>query len=570
MDGVVRVTGPQGDDALRGPAGSSPRDPVVTALTSHSAEVTPGALFVAVRGFRRDGHDFIDEALRRGARAVVVDRPEVVERLGRGEWACVAVQVQNSRLALAQLAARWFGEPSRELTVVGVTGTVGKTSTALFLRQLLEACGLATGAIGSLGVFFGPVRVPSGLTTPDPVALQGWLRAMADEGLWGAVMEVSSHALLQHRAAGVRLRAGVLTELVPHEHTDAHPTFADYLAAKRRFLDLLADEAPLVYSAASPATVELAQRWPAPQRLRYALTVRTQQGAAPQGGWPTEVGLSGQEAGVVYGHLLGMDLWGTWLEVGAWAAGGLGRGAGLPSPDGGRGEAGAVRVQFGPVRVRLGLLGPHSAANAVGALAAAFTLGVQWEAAAAAMERLRPPRRRMEVIYRGSFTAIDDTTGHPASFGRLFEVLEAAGSGPVVLVVGVRGSRGSHINALNGRAIADWSRRLPLRAVIVTSSEEAVDPANRVLPHERRALLEALQGVESSVLHCATLEEAVQAALNAIRPGDVLVLAGAQGMNRAAFVFRRFMGLGDETGRRDDIGLGDDRRPPGIAPRRGT
>ena len=524
LEGIARVTAPPHNDGAQGcPAGDPAADPPVTALAFHSAEVTPGAVFVAVRGVSRDGHDFVEEALMRGAHAVVVDRPEVAQRLRRQGPPCVVVQVQDSRLALAHLAARWFGEPARELAVVGVTGTVGKTSTALFLRQLLNSCGLPTGAIGSLGIFARTRRAPSPLTTPDPVTLQGWLRAMADEGLWGAVIEVSSHALIQHRASGVRLRAGIVTELVPHEHTDVHPTFADYLAAKRRFLELLADQAPLVYSAASPATAELARSWPAGQRLRYGLKSQGQ-----QGGWPAEAAPSGEEAGWVCGHLLGMDLMGTWLEVAA--------GTGPP------------RRQFGPVRVRLGLLGPHSAANALAALAAAFALGLEWEVLVAALEQLRAPRRRMEVIYRGPFTVIDDTTGHPASFQQLFEVLQRAGSSPLVLVVGVRGSRGPDINARNGRAIAEWSRRVPLRKVIVTSSEEAADAANRVQPHEREALLGALRTGQAPVAHYATLEQALQAALEVIRPGDVLVLAGAQGMDRAAMVFRRLVGSGDGTG----------------------
>lgn len=538
LDGIIRVMTPDGTGDCAGPAGGFSRDPAVTALAFHSAQVMPGALFVAIRGSHRDGHDFVDEALLRGAHAVVVDRPEVARRLSCGPRPCVAVEVRDSRLALARLATRWFGEPSRELAVVGVTGTVGKTSTALFLRQLLEACGRTTGAIGSLGVFLGSVRVPSRLTTPDPLTLQGWLRAMADERLWAAIVEVSSHALLQHRASGVRLRAGALTDLVPHEHTDTHPTFADYLAAKRRFLELLADDAPLVYSAASPATVQLAQRWPAPQRVRYGLTAEVLERAGPADADPP-----GEEAGWVYGRVLGADLGGTWLEVRAVARARPQGSTGVPGRDGGRAQAGPGRVRFGPVRVRLGLLGLHSAANAVGAVAAAFALGLEWDPLMAAVERLRPLRRRMEVIYRGPFTAIDDTTGHPASFERLFEVLEAAGSGPLVLVVGVRGSRGSDANARNGRVIARWSRRLAVRKVVVTSSEEAAGPADRVLPQEREALITCLRGGPAPVLHCPTLQEALQAALDSTRPGDVLVLAGAQGLDRAASVFRRLMGL---------------------------
>lgn len=497
-------------------AGPEARDGLVSSITADSRAVVPGACFVAVRGTRIDGHAFVEEALAKGAAAVVVDRPEVARRLaGARRQAAVAV-VPDSRVALAWLAAAWHGHPSRALHLVGITGTVGKTSTALYLRQLLEASGRRTGAVGSLGIFLRDGWRPSELTTPDPLSLQGALREMVDQGLRVATLEVSSHALIQHRAAFVRLSTGVITDIVPHEHADIHPTFEAYLEAKARFFQLLDPEATLVYSAASPHTSRLAARWPASRRVRFEVAGG---GAADRSGaGPLRAARGGRGE---RGRVLSMDMEGTRLELAA-------------------ALDGELDLQ---VAVRLPLLGTHAALAAAGAAAAALTLGVQPEALRHGLEALRPLRRRMEVLLRRPFAVVDDTTGHPASFDRLFDTLAACGARGIVLLVGVRGSRGEEINARNGRAVAAWSHRLPFEAVVVTDAQEAAGPRDRVRAEERQALLQALEGARAPVRHVPTLEQAVAACLERVRPGGVLVMAGAQGLDGAAGVLRQMLRL---------------------------
>lgn len=494
----------------------------VRGVTAHSKGVRPGFCFVAVRGSTADGHDFAEEAVERGASVVVVDRPEVGERLARrADGAAVAV-VTDSRLALAWMAAAYYAHPSQELAVIGVTGTVGKTSTALFLRHLLQSAGWPTGAVGSLGIFTRGGVAPSPLTTPDPVTLQAALRTMADEGLRFATVEISSHALLQHRAASVRLAGGVLTELLPHEHSDVHPTFQDYLEAKARFFELLEPEATVVYSTANPHTSSLAARWPGLRRVGYALMVDEGGMSDPRRPLPrpgpawTPDGTAQGERGHVVGRVLSLSLAGAELALSARLDG--------------------RSAVVGPVR--LPLLGPHAAANAVGAAAAALALGMDADRLVRGLETLRPPRRRMEIIHQGSFTVIDDTTGHPASFERLFETLQMCGARGIVLLVGVRGRRGADINARNGRAVAEWSHRLPVEAIVVTDAEEAVDEPNHPGPDEREALLRAMEGARVRPLHFRTLRQAVSGALERVRPGGVLVLAGAQALNGAAALVR--------------------------------
>jgi UDP-N-acetylmuramoyl-L-alanyl-D-glutamate--2,6-diaminopimelate ligase len=203
-------------------------DVPVTAITSDSREVTSGSVFVAVRGIHSDGHRFVADAAKNGAVACVTQEP--VE-LGR----TVNIVVEDSAKALAKLASRFFGDPSMNLRMVGVTGTNGKTSTAHLLRAICERSqwGLM-GLIGTVGHGIGAELEQAVHTTPDPVTLHRLLKAMKEAKCSGVVMEVSSHAVRQQRAWGIDFEVGMLTN-VTRDHLDYHHSFEDYLAAKREF-----------------------------------------------------------------------------------------------------------------------------------------------------------------------------------------------------------------------------------------------------------------------------------------------------------------------------------------------
>lgn len=210
----------------------------VTAICEHSHSCQDGALFVAVRGHSQDGHDFIAEALRRGVRAVLCEA--VPSEPLPSE--CTVVCVPNSRAALSWVAHRFYGEPSSTLRLIGITGTNGKTTTSFFLCSVLERAGIATGLIGTTGAIFGQQRRMLSHTTPAPVELNALLAWMRNQGAEAVVMEVSSHALAQHRVDALRFAAAVFTNLT-HEHLDYHGTMEAYASAKRRLFELLPAEA---------------------------------------------------------------------------------------------------------------------------------------------------------------------------------------------------------------------------------------------------------------------------------------------------------------------------------------
>jgi UDP-N-acetylmuramoyl-L-alanyl-D-glutamate--2,6-diaminopimelate ligase len=200
----------------------------ISALAYSSDSVTPGALFFCVPGFRSDGHDFAPDAVERGAAALVTQR-----RLDLGVPELV---VDDVRAAMGPAAARFYGDPTAELDVVGVTGTNGKTTTAYLVRHLLEAAGRRTGLLGTVKRVVGGVEEEVERTTPEAIDLQATFRRMADAGDGAVSMEVSSHAIELGRTAGIRFACKVFTNLT-QDHLDFHGTMDAYYAAKRRLFD---------------------------------------------------------------------------------------------------------------------------------------------------------------------------------------------------------------------------------------------------------------------------------------------------------------------------------------------
>src|SRR3954471_4552102 len=203
-------------------------DVEVTGLALDNRRVTPGTLFFCVPGFTRDGHDFAPDAIARGASALVVERP-----LGLG---VPEVRVESVRAAMAPIAARFHGDPTARLDLVGITGTNGKTTTAFLGRELLEAAGRQTALLGTIKSVIGGAEAPLARTTPEAIDLQASFAEMLAAGDVACAMEVSSHALELCRADAIHWDVAVFTNLT-QDHLDFHPTMEDYYVAKRRLFE---------------------------------------------------------------------------------------------------------------------------------------------------------------------------------------------------------------------------------------------------------------------------------------------------------------------------------------------
>lgn len=464
----------------------------IDAITDDSRTAGPGALFVAVTGTADDGHRYIADAIARGARAVVVERADLAPE------GVPAVVVPSARQALAVIASRFYGNPGASLEIVGFTGTFGKTTTSYVLQRLLDAAGRRTAVIGSLGArFAGEAYELRGMTTPPPVLLHRALRRLADAGATTAVMEVTSHALVQDRVHGLAFAGGMLAAIRPGEHIDFHRNFDDYVAAKGRILDYLEPGAILAYDADNRAAAGIAQARSDVRAVGFSLR-RTP--------------ISGEQSGAER------------------RAGNLSDRRILPLADAVLDEQGAL-ITIDGVRLRSTLLGRANLRNVALALTFARQFGLRMKDAREALAGLTPLSRRMERYALAGRTVLDDTAGHPESLDATFEVADLLPASRVIVAYALRGSRGDDINRRNALSLAEHAQAIRADRVIVTEAADTAGPLDQVTASERDAARAAFRQRGLSPVWHETMKAAMQDAAAHSSAGDLIVLVGAQGMN---------------------------------------
>ena len=468
------------------------RDVEISGIATDSRVVEPGELFVAVPGANNHGMAFVPAALERGAVAVCGTAPVPgVPTLLSG----------NPRRALAALAAAFQRFPAYELPLIGITGSLGKTSTAMLLDGALGEAGIRAGVIGSLGVRFDGESRDTGMTTPEATEIHASLRRFANAGAGVAVMEVTTHAIVQERVAGLVFALGVLTNLVPDEHLEFHPTPEHYIRTKARFFDMLAEWAPLVINADDETVRSLT----APLRRPLIRVSGSESGDAHVQARGVELGIGGATFELVVTRPL-MRADGSTLEP-------------LAMP------------------IELSLLGSQQVTNAALAAIAALLTGASPVAIQRAFATMPQVTRRMQVVHARDPFILDDTVGNPASLRAVFETIATVPHGRLFVAYAVRGSRGITINQCNAEALASCVASIPAE-VVLTSSDDATDERNRVTEAEWTAVTSALRDRGIAFRSEPSLHNAVSSLVREAGTGDLVLLLGAQGMDAGAEIAR--------------------------------
>ena len=236
LDRIIRNTGgifTAGDSAAE-----------IDAICSDSRKVTRGSLFVAVKGFAFDGHEYISRAIGKGARAIVYENQEAVDfqTYAISLEGVALIKVESSRHALAIIAANFYDNPSEKLTLVGITGTNGKTTTVTLLHRMFMELGYNCGLLSTIANYVGNKGTEAVNTTSDPITINSMMNEMVNAGCEYCFMEVSSIGVEQERVAGLKFKAGIFSNLT-HDHLDYHKTFAEYLRCKKLFFDTLPQDA---------------------------------------------------------------------------------------------------------------------------------------------------------------------------------------------------------------------------------------------------------------------------------------------------------------------------------------
>jgi UDP-N-acetylmuramoyl-L-alanyl-D-glutamate--2,6-diaminopimelate ligase len=464
----------------------------VTGVAHDSRGVSSGSVFVAIRGQRADGARFAADAASRGALAIVA---ETTSPAGISiPW----IRTTDARLALAELAALFYRRPSDELTVVGVTGTNGKTTTTYLLAAVFDAAGMPCGRIGTVtfrvGKGGGDERDASH-TTPEASEIQRLLREMVDRGCRACAMEVSSHALVLHRVANLRFAAGIFTNLT-RDHLDFHGDMTQYFAAKRRLFEMLPAGAPAVVNVDDPRGVELAGS--RPRVMTFAIDR------------PADVRATGVQSSL-------------------------------------EGLAFTVETPRGAIDMRSPLVGRPNVYNILGVVATALALDIPVRAVEEGIARLERVPGRFQIV-SGSTDDVRVVVDYAHTDDALKNLLETARpltSGRLITVFGCGGDRDRSKRPLMGAVAGRLSD-----FVVLTSDNPRSENPDRIIEEIKLGLAPAPEPggpKRQTTPYIANPDrrQAIEQAIRSAKPGDLVIIAGKG--------HEKYQVIGDRTLAFDDV-----------------
>lgn len=445
-------------------------DVQVNRLQYDSRNVGRNDAFVAIKGQGLDGHKFITQAVNNGANVVVMDDDQSMPDSFFMHAGVVKIVVPDTRVALSQLSANYFEHPSRELLMVGVTGTNGKTTTTHLLRSILETSGSTAGMIGTIEYNVGSESIPASHTTPESLELNGLLRTMVEKKCTSAVMEVSSHALHQHRVAGIDFRAAVFTNLT-QDHLDYHRTVEDYAAAKRLLFTGLESSAAAIVNADDSWGAYMAEQTRAKK--------------------------------MTYGHGSGADVQVKNVSLSV------------------RGTRFTVHHEQSETEIESSLIGRFNVANILAAFATGVALGISNETLQKAIFGMKSVRGRFEQYTSpAGWTAIIDYAHTPDALQKALmavkDIFGDEGRGRIITVFGCGGNR-------------DRGKRSKMGAIAAAHSDLTIVTSDNPRHEDPGTIIEdILEGIPrgTNVQHDADRKNAIHQALSGAKNNDVVLIAG--------------------------------------------
>lgn len=483
-------------------------------MTADSRKVKPGYAFVAFCGTQFDGHKYVGEAVRKGATVVYAEKDP-------GPIGIPVNLVPSGRVAFAQLAAAFHGQPASRLRCIGCTGTNGKTTTTALIQWIFNRRSRQAGLIGSVSIDSGEKIKDSRLTTPGPEEIQKGLASMVENGLTHAVLEVSSHGLEQARVHGITFAVTIFTN-ISADHLNYHPSLSDYVRAKTRLFAQTAPDGAAVLFRDDPHWQAMKKACPAPT-YTYSLSGTPTPFNKPMTSNSKDVDLLATQIETSQdGVRLKAALSSRLRQAHAAAA----RRKGLPYVDPGPSLKFCAR-----------LFGRHNAANCLAAALATMLEGTPTEQIIEGIETFQPVWRRQQPLSYDGPLVIDDTCHNPSSYQALFETIDTLPKRRTLMVNGIRGSRGTEVNQLNGQVFAQWARHQTDLRLWVTDCKEVAAEADRVTLKERAAFLDELDRAGIDYAHHPDLRPCISEMVDEISEGDIGLLVGSLSMNEAAAIF---------------------------------
>ena len=434
----------------------------ITSITSDSRNVTSGSLFVAVEGISTDGHDYIGKAIEQDVSVVVYDKPMFEEYFTRVTY----VQVEDSAVALSQIASAWFDNPSESIKLIGVTGTNGKTTIATLLYDLFRELGYAVGLLSTVANYINGEKHATTHTTLDPISINSYLRRMIDAGCEYAFMEVSSHAIHQKRTYGLLFAGGVFTNLT-QDHLDYHKNMQEYRDVKKSFFDSLSPSAFALTNADDKNGDFMLQNTKATKKY-YSIK-----------------GLADFKARIFDKHFEGTD-----IEI----------------------NKNELVVQF---------VGDFNIYNILAVYGAAMLLGQEEKEVLRILSMLKPVSGRFETIRSSNnITAIIDYAHTPDALVNVLSSIKSVldNKGELITVVGTGGNRDRTKRPIMAQEAVKMSDK-----VILTSDNPRFEEPQDIIDDMVSGLSEKQRLAALSIVD---RREAIKVACSLAKPGDVILIAG--------------------------------------------
>lgn len=450
----------------------------------HSGEIRDGYLFVAVKGYVTDGHKYIEAAMVNGATIAIVE--ELVD------LNIPQIKVENSRKALSSISSKFYNHPSKDMKVIGVTATNGKTSTTFMLNQIYEEAGFKTGIVGSVINKVGEDIAPAYLTTPESLDLQRLFAKMKKEEVEKVVMEVSSSALELYRVDDVDFDI-VSFNNFSREHIDQHGSFENYWKYKSSLITNVKEEGITILNIDDEKISTLINE---NKKNVIPFSIKDDRGLICCKNIELDMGRAN------FDIVIKEDI-----------------------------ELDNLLIKRDRFHVSLGIPGLHSMENAMMAIVIALADNIPSQVIIKALKEFKGVERRFEYIFEEDFLIIDDHFANVKNINITLETLSKIPRNNLHIVYAIRGNRGVTVNKENAQALVSWKEKLGLEEIIATKSIGSVTIKDKVSDEEEEVFKEIIN--ESGIkLHLFdSLKDAIKYSLIDVKNGDIVLLAGCQGMD---------------------------------------
>lgn len=459
----------------------------INSIAFHTDDVAKGGIFVSIKGYVTDGHKFIKKAKELGAKIAIVEdfSDEDIRQ----------IKVENSRIALADMARNFYEDPTKKMNVVGITATNGKTTTAFMLDSILKEDGRKTGIIGTVLTRYDDVKIPSVLTTPESLTLQSYFRDMLDKNISDVTMEVSSSAQELFRNKNIDFDIVTFNNL-GREHIDQHGSFENYFRFKSRLIRHAKEDAIAILNADDEKIYSLKDKTKA-----HVLTFSLEN-------LESDFGIENLDLSSGKGKFtfkINRDL-----------------------------NIKDRIIKKSDFDIDLGSVGYSSVMNSLVAIIVSLVLGIEKETIKKALKDFKGVERRFELIFDEEFKILDDHFANEKNIDATMETLKEMDYENLNILYAIRGKRGVEVNREITERLVKWIKILKPKSLSATLSKDTVKEKDRVTDGELKVFKDIL---EKNNIRCKiydSLEEAINKSIDLMEKDDVLLLAGCQGMDKGA------------------------------------